>query len=166
MRGFPCAMMAFVFVVVLTWLSLRAINPEAETFDVAVAELDRFAMTENALYRDVFSARAGMLRNYDPLVREIDALRMSRDRLRQVAALDHETAEAVDQLSASVDRQENLVEKFKSDSALMHNSLAFFGRSSVGLKAPEMGPAISAAAAAMLNLTLDTSPEAARARSP
>ena len=162
MRGFPCAMMAFVFVVVLTWLSLRAINPEAETFDVAVAELDRFAMTENALYRDLFSARAGMLRNYDPLVREIDALRMSRDRLRQVAALDHETAEAVDQLSASVDRQENLVEKFKSDSALMHNSLAFFGRSSVGLKAPEMGPAISAAAAAMLNLTLDTSPEAAR----
>jgi len=162
MRGFPCAMMAFVFVVVLTWLSLRAINPEAETLDAAIAELDRFAMIENSLYRDVFSARAGMLRNYDPLVREIDALRMSRDRLRKVATLDRETAEAIDRLSASVDRQENLVEKFKSDSALMHNSLAFFGRSSVGLKAPDMGPAISAAAAAMLNLTLDTSPEAAR----
>src|SRR5262249_12113226 len=106
MRSFPCAVMAIVFVVVLTWLSLRAINPEAEMFDVAIAELDHFAMIENALYRDVFSARTGMLRNYDPLVREIDALRSSRDRLRQVAALDRETADAVDRLSALVDRQE------------------------------------------------------------
>jgi signal transduction histidine kinase len=163
MRSFPCAVMAIVFVVVLTWLSLRAINPEAEMFDVAIAELDHFAMVENALYRDVFSARTGMLRNYDPLVREIDALRSSRDRLRHVAALDRETAGAVDRLSALVNRQESLIEKFKSDNALMHNSLAFFGRFSVGASAPELEPAISAAAAAMLNLTLDTSPDAARA---
>jgi signal transduction histidine kinase/CheY-like chemotaxis protein len=162
MRGFPCALLACIFVALLTWLSLRAINPEAEVFDVAIAELEHFAMIENALYRDVFSARAGMLRNYDPLVREIDALRGSRDRLRQVASLDRETREAADRLAASVDRQEILVEKFKSDNALMHNSLAFFGRFSVASKAPDLQPAISAAAAAILNLTLDTSPEAAR----
>jgi len=162
MRALPAAVTASLAVLLLTWLSLRAINPEAEAFDVAIMELDHFAMIENALYRDVFSARSGMLRNYDPLVREIEGLRDSRDRLRQVAAIDPETAEAVDRLSGSVDRQEGLVEKFKSDNALMHNSLAFFGRFSVGSKAPELEPAISAAAAAMLNLTLDTSQDAAR----
>jgi signal transduction histidine kinase len=162
MKALPAAVTASFAVLLLTWLSLRAINPEAEVFDVAIMELDRFAMIENALYRDVFSARTGMLRNYDPLVREIEALRDSRNRLREVAAIDPETADAVNRLSASVDRQENLVEKFKSDNALMHNSLAFFGRFSVGAKAPELEPAISAAAAAMLNLTLDTSPDAAR----
>ena len=31
-------------------------------------EIDHFATMENALCRDIFSARAGPLRNYDPLV--------------------------------------------------------------------------------------------------
>jgi signal transduction histidine kinase len=161
MKVFPAAATAALAVGLLTWLALRALNPEAETFDVALSELDHFAMVESALYRDVFSARAGMLRNYDPLVREINTLRICRDRLRQAAVIDRETSAAVDRLVASVDRQEELVEKFKSDNALMHNSLSFFGRFSAGPQAPELDPAISAAAAAMLNLTLDTSAGAA-----
>ena len=122
-------------------------------------------MLENALYRDVFTARAGTLRNYDPLVREINALHDSLDRLRETAAIDGETTAAVDQLAASVDRQEELVEQFKSDNALLQNSLAFFGRFSVRLADRadrSLGPAVSAAAAAMLHLTLDTSSAAAR----
>jgi signal transduction histidine kinase len=162
MKVLPAAATAALVVVLLTWLSLRALNPEAETFDVALGELEHFAMIENALYRDVFSARVGMLRNYDPLVREIDALHICRDRLRQSAVLDQETAAAVDRLARSVDRQEELVEKFKSDNALMHNSLSFFSRFSISPKAPDLEPAISAAAAAMLNLTLDTSKAVAR----
>jgi signal transduction histidine kinase len=162
MKVIPAAASAALVVLLLTWLSLRALNPEAELFDVALAELDHFTMIENALYRDVFSARAGMLRNYDPLVREIAALRICRDRLRQAATMDHETAAAIERLAVSVDRQEELVEKFKSDNALMHNSLSFFGRFSVGAKAPDLEPLISGAAAAMLNLTLDTSDVAAR----
>jgi signal transduction histidine kinase len=182
MRVFPAVATASIVVVLLTWLSLRALNPEAEMFDGALGELDHFAMIENALYRDVFSARAGMLRNYDTLVREINALRDSRDRLLRSAAIDRETAAAVDRLAVSVDRQEDLVEKFKRDNALMHNSLSFFGRFSVlpktidpkttdpkttdpkatDLKAVDLEPAISAAAAAMLNLTLDTSEATAR----
>src|ERR1700756_3865890 len=50
-------------VLLLTWLSLRAANPEAELFDHALMELNRFVMLENALYRDVFAARSGTLRN-------------------------------------------------------------------------------------------------------
>jgi signal transduction histidine kinase len=157
MKVTPAAAIVSLLVVLLTWLSLCAFNPEAELFDRAFAELDRFAMCENALYRDVFTARAGSLRNYDPIVEEIDRLRLSIERLRTTAAIDAETTAAVDRLAASIERQEELVEQFKSQNALLHNSLAFFGRFSVRPASPELGPAISAAAAAMLNLTLDTS---------
>lgn len=161
MKLTPVVAIVSLLVVLLTWLSLRAINPEAELFDRALAEIDRFATVENALYRDVFTARAGTLRNYDPLVREINALRNSLDRLRETAVIDAETAAVVQQLAASVDRQEELVEKFKSDNALLHNSLSFFGRFSVRPVSSELEPAISLAAAAMLHLTLDTSSTAA-----
>ena len=161
MRLAPVVAIVCFLVLLLTWLSLRAINPEAELFDQALAETDHFATMENALYRDIFTARAGTLRNYDPLVAEIVSLRSSLDRLRKTAVIDAETAEAVDRLAASVDRQEDLVERFKSDNALLHNSLSFFGRLSVRPVSSELGPAISSAAAAMLHLTLDTSPAAA-----
>jgi len=149
-------------VLLLTWLSLRALNPQAEIFDRALADIDHFAMLENALYRDVFSARSGSLRNYDPLVRELNDLRNAIDRLRSTAAVDAETTAAVGQLATSVDQQEVLVEEFKSKNALLHNSLAFFVRFSARPTTAELDPVITAAAAAMLQLTLDTSPEAAR----
>lgn len=128
MRLTPVVAIVSFLVLLLTWLSLRAINPQAELFDQALAEIDHFATIENALYRDVFTARAGTLRNYDPLVHEVVALRNSLDRLRKTAVIDAETAAAVDQLAASVNRQEDLVEQFKSDNALLHNSLSFFAR--------------------------------------
>ncbi len=114
MRVAPAAAIAVFMVALLTWLSLRAVNPEAEFFDHALAELDHFGMIENALYRDVFTARAGSLRTYDPLVHEIDALHNSLGRLRNLSAIDAETIAAVDRLATSIDRQEELVERFKS----------------------------------------------------
>ena len=163
MRVTPAVVIVPFLVLLLTWLSLRAIDPGAELFDVALGELDRFSTLENALYRDVFTARSGTLRNYDPLVREIKALHGSLARLRETAAIDSETTAALNQLVTSVDRQEELVEQFKSENALLHNSLSFFGRFSVRPASSDLGPAISAAAAAMLHLTLDTSSAAARA---
>ncbi len=162
MKIAPAVAIVPVVVLLLTWLSLRAINPDAEMFDQAIGEIDRFAMMENALYRDVYSARIGTLRNYDPLVREIDALHGSLDRLRETAAIDAETTAVVDQIAASVGRQEELVERFKTCNALLHNSLSLFGRLSVSLASSSLGPAVSAAAAAMLQLTLDTSAAATR----
>lgn len=151
-----------LLILMLTWLSLRALDPSAELFDHALIELDRFATIEAALYRDVFTARAGVLQNYDPLVEEINSLRDSLDRLRKTAATDAETTAAVDRVAASVDRQEELAERFKSENALLHNSLAFLGRFTVGPATPELDTAISAAAAAILHFTLDTSSAAAR----
>ncbi len=150
----------------LTWLSVRAFNPEAELFDQALAALDRFAMVENALCRDALSARAGMLRNYDPLTRQVTGLYSALARLRETAAVDDETTAAIDRLAASVSRQEALVEQFKSDNALLQNSLAYFRLFSRRLSGLDrdgpLVPAVSALVTAMLRLTLDTSSSAAR----
>ena len=66
MRVTPTTLAVPFLILLLTWLSVRALNPEAELFDRALAELDHFEMLENGLYRDVLAARAGILRNYDP----------------------------------------------------------------------------------------------------
>ena len=57
-------------------------------------------LMEIALHRDVLSARAGLLRNYDPLVREVNALRDALDRLRDVPPGDAEEAAAIDRFAA------------------------------------------------------------------
>ena len=160
MKAAKVTAICVALILLLTWLSLRAFDPQAELFDRALVELDRFATIESALYRDVFTARAGTLRNYDPLVEEIDALRESLRRLRATGAIDQATSAAIDLLAASVDRQEELVELFKSDNALLQNSLAFFGRFRVGSNSPDLDVTISAAATAILHLTLDTSSDA------
>jgi signal transduction histidine kinase len=162
MKVVPAASIVAGLVLLLSWLSVRATNPEAEMFDRSLAEIDRFAVLENELYRDIFWARTGTLRSYDPIVHSIDALHDGIGRLRKTSAIDADTTAAVDRLAASVDRQEELVERFKSENALLRNSLSYFVRFSARQASADLNPAISAAAAAMLQLTLDTSSASAR----
>jgi cytochrome c peroxidase len=76
-RGPPCscgiamkmssaAFGVLLLIALLTWLSMQAINTDAERFDRALAELDRYSTAEAMLHSNVLSARAGLLRNYDP----------------------------------------------------------------------------------------------------
>jgi signal transduction histidine kinase len=149
----------------LTWLPFGAVNQEAELFDRTLGTLGELAMTENTLHRDVLSARAGMLRNYDPLVQETQALDNSLDRLRQSAPNDPTMTAAIDRLAASVHSQEDLIEQFKTNNALLQNSLAYFALFSGTLASSDQaGPsAAGALSAAMLRLTLDASSANARA---
>ncbi|MGY3116676.1 hypothetical protein ACVWXQ_000611 [Bradyrhizobium sp. S3.14.4] len=146
--------------VLLTWLLWRAINPQAELFDQALSELEHFGLIQDALYRDVFTARTGLLRNYDPLVTGIDASHGSVARLRTSASFNSATSERVDRLAASVERQEQLIEVFKRQNAALHNSLSFFSRLGVNADLRELNIEIGAASAAILYLTLDTSSSA------
>jgi signal transduction histidine kinase len=162
----PAAAAVLLVLVLLTWLSFRASNMDAERFDRAFGALDRFAMVESALQRDVLSARTGMLRNYDPLMREVNALNELVRQLRDAASVDAEEAAAIDRLAASVNRQEELTEQFKSSNALLQNSLTYFRLFTARLfeadRNDPLAPAVSALATAILQLTLDTSPAAAR----
>ncbi|HEU0148549.1 MAG TPA: two-component system VirA-like sensor kinase [Bradyrhizobium sp.] len=158
MRAAPAAAVVAILVALLTWFAVHAFNREAEQFDRDFAEVNRFEMIENGLYRHVFTARAGMLRNYDPLVEDVNGLRNSVQQLRALSATDTEAMAACDRIAAMVERQEELVERFKTENALMHNSMSFFGRFGAQPRTPELDASISAAAAAILYLALDTSP--------
>jgi signal transduction histidine kinase len=164
MRAKPAALMVLLLLALLSWLSFRASDPNAERYDQALKALDRFLVTESALHRDVLSARAGLLRDYDPLVREVEILRQAVDKLGKDASDTPNQLATVGHVAAATDRQENLTEQFKSENALLQNSLLYFRLLSARLSTSDMGPltpAVSALAAAMLELTLDTSPAAA-----
>ena len=73
----------------------------------------------------------------------------------------------VDRLAATVAQHEDLTERFKSNNALLQNSLSYFGLLSTdpmfsGANA-ELAPAVGALAAAMFHLARDPSPDAVAA---
>ncbi|HEX4173339.1 MAG TPA: DAHL domain-containing protein, partial [Acetobacteraceae bacterium] len=154
-----------LLVAFVTWLSLDTIGSGTARFDRALDELDHIAHIEADLHRDVLSARAGLLRNYDPLVHETDVLQASVAELRASMADDAAATAAIDRLAASLTRQEDRVEHFKSVNALLQNSLSYFAMFSASLTTPvqdsPLAGAVSMLATAMLRLTLDTSPATA-----
>jgi len=166
MRVVSAAFAVLVLITLLTWLSMRAVNTDAERFDRALDELDRFTTAEAMLHGNVLSARAGLLRNYDPLVADADALDASIGRLREIMAGDAAAESAIRRLAVSTSNQEALIEQFKSDNALLQNSLAYFALSSALLSSPDqtapLTSGISALAITMLRLEFDTSMSSAR----
>jgi signal transduction histidine kinase len=131
------------------WIWSHGMNDDTQTREQALRALDAFVIAESELHRDVLSARAGMLRNYDFLVREDRAMR---------AALEHIPEHG--QLTALVDQEGELVELFKSRNALLQNSLAYFELFSAQLVSRQspLAERVSGLTGAMLQLTLDTSP--------
>jgi signal transduction histidine kinase/CheY-like chemotaxis protein len=159
-----------ILLVLVPWLWWRGMHTGTDHADAALRALDDLTVAKGALYRDVLSARTGMLRNYDPLVREVAALRGAVDRLREAAAGDPELAAAADRLASLAGQQEQWTEQFKSRNALLQNSLAYFGLLSAKLgdahqsdnsRLQQVSVLVSSLAAAILHLTLDTSPNVA-----
>ena len=159
-----------ILLVLLPWLWWRGMHTGTDRADDALRAFDDFATAKSALHRDVLSARTGMLRNYDPLVRELTELHAAVDRLRAASGGDPEVAAAAGRLASLADQQEQWTEQFKSRNALLQNSLAYFGLLSTRLgeatqssnsRLQQISAPVSSLAAAMLHLTLDTSPSTA-----
>jgi signal transduction histidine kinase len=153
-----------VVLMLLTWLWLRGTDVEAGAADDAMQALDDFSMAERALHRDVLGARIGMLRNYDPLVHEIHAIRDAADRLRAAATQESEIAVAASHLTAQMNQQEEWTEQFKSLNSLLQNSLSHFAVLSARLSAADQDGVlvrrVGALASAFLQLTFDSSADA------
>ena len=62
--GVVCLLLAL-----LTWLLVRGIATDVAGYSTTLRIFDDFALAEASLDRDVLQARAGMLTDYDPLVR-------------------------------------------------------------------------------------------------
>jgi signal transduction histidine kinase/ActR/RegA family two-component response regulator len=167
MRLWPGAIGVLLLLALLTWLLLRAIDTSASTHAVTLQALDDFALAQASLHRDVLQARAGLLRDYDVLAKAVQAMEDAVDRLRSRARAEALDPEAVDRLAATAAEQEDLTERFKSNNALLQNSLSYVGLLSTsglfGAQDAQLAPATGALAAATLHLTLDSSQEAVAA---
>lgn len=151
--------LAVVLLLGLTWLVMQGCDAEERGVQRAQRVLDEIAAAESALYRDVLRARAGLLRNYDPLVQTVVRLRAGAAELADRTRATGERAAAAT-LVQIVDAQETLVERFKSDNALLQNSLTSFGLLGARLATPQQVPevvrAVSGLSTAMLHVTLDS----------
>jgi signal transduction histidine kinase/CheY-like chemotaxis protein len=153
-----------IALLLLASLWLRSMSGGTYVMDSALSTLDQFVIADSDLHRDVLSARAGVLHNYDPLVAEVRALYDCIDRLRTAVAHDRELSAAVEQLERTVQEEERLTEEFKTDNALLQNSLAHFQMLSTRLLDEggneELGRQTSELATALLRYTMDTSESA------
>src|SRR5271168_3696199 len=116
--GVVCLLLAL-----LTWLLARGIATDAADYSTTLRIFDEFALAEASLHRDVLEARAGLLMDYDPLVRSSEQIDAAVSQLRAQT-----TKEGLD---AAVKIEEELTERFKSANALLRNSLAYVGQLSI-----------------------------------
>jgi signal transduction histidine kinase len=115
---------------VLTYLLLHGATPDAALHEHILDALRAVILNDAALQRDVLKARAGLLRNYDPLVQSVENLRDAAATLQAAGRIAYGGSNAeidrrLDGVVQSVADQENLVEAFKSRNALLQNSLSF-----------------------------------------
>ena len=125
MRLLSGALGVLLLLALLTWLLLRGIDTNAPAYEVALRTFDDFALAEASLHRDVLQARAGLLRDYDTLVKAVEAMQDAVSRLRSHAQTEDLDVGPADRLAATVSQQEELTERFKSSNALLQNSLSY-----------------------------------------
>jgi signal transduction histidine kinase len=115
----------------LTYLLMQGAPPDVALHQRTLGALNAIAFHDAALQRDVLKARASLLRNYDPLVDAMEGLRATTSSLLDVAramggAAGADIGRRQGHLAAAVATQEELVEAFKSQNALLQNSLSYF----------------------------------------
>src|SRR5262245_20851999 len=144
-RFYAIPPMAAALVIGLTCLLVGSAGPDAARHERTLDALRTVILYDAALQRDVLRARTGLLRSYDPLVGAIARLHDATDRLADAGDIawgetrtniDHKL---VDLRAAWLD-EEALVEVFKSDNALLQNSLTYFNHVSGRMSSERSGP--------------------------
>ena len=144
----------------LTWLLLHSVGPQGAEYVFAQRDVARVSLSEAGLRRDVLQSRAGLLQNYDPLVADIGELSHGAAELRQQAMIRAKDHGLLDALTEKVVQDEVALERFKTDNALLQNSLAYFDILDTQLAAavdPRMTAAITALGNSVLHLTRNPS---------
>jgi signal transduction histidine kinase len=108
-------------------------GPSRDTHEAILTSLRAIDIDRASLQRDVLQARAGLLRNYDPLVNSVVDLHQKVASLQALfsdggAETDAELNRLLENLAKSINGDETLVEKFKTRNALLQNSLSIFNQ--------------------------------------
>ncbi len=120
-------LVAAALLMLLTYLLIQ----DADRHERILDALRAVTLNEAALQRDVLQARAGLLRNYDPLVRSVENLRRAAAALHTASQIAGggtraEIDRQVAAVATAVDDQDALIEKFNSRNPLLQNSLIYF----------------------------------------
>ena len=162
-RSAPWVLAIGASLVLLTFLLARSLDSGQAQYARLAGTLRELSGSEVATQRNVLRARAGLLRNYDPLVRTMDAARANAAALQDGSPASTELQALAREIGRSVAAQEELVEQFKTSNALLQNSSAFFDQLATHLMADGQDAPLTLAsgtlAAAMLQLTHESSPE-------
>lgn len=116
---------------VLTYLLLQSRSPDLALRANMHEALQSFALHDAELTRDVLLARAGLLPNYDSLAQTDQRLTQDLEALRKQSETASDAAaravlgQGVRALAAAAQDKLTTVEYFKSDNALMRNSLMY-----------------------------------------
>ena len=141
----------------LTWLLVRGIATDLADYSTTLRIFDDFALAETSLRRDVLQARAGLLTDYDPLVRSSEQINAAVSQLRTQAASEELDTGPIDRLTVALKIEEKLTERFKSDNALLRNSLSYVGLLTTSPGFNDRDFRLGALATVILRLSLDSS---------
>jgi len=124
----------------LTYFLLQSESPDLALRARMSQALDAFELHDTALDRDVLLVRAGLLTYYDSLaVASRDVLRAATDLQRGIQTASIEAARLLgpqaDALTEAARQKTTVVEYFKSDNALLRNSLAYVVQAAQALRA-------------------------------
>ncbi|WP_277784775.1 DAHL domain-containing protein [Caulobacter segnis] len=151
---------ALAMIATAAFIYFERIEPATRALAAADHALLDYDAAQARLRRDVVSIRAGLLSNFDPLVEDAARLERALEPLRRDERAPAAAQRHLAELEADIRRQLRLTERIKSDSALIRNSLAYFG--AVASEPERFGPAaeeLGALSAALLRLSADTAPE-------
>ncbi|SFA80873.1 hypothetical protein SAMN03159496_00488 [Rhizobium sp. NFR07] len=137
-----------VLIVAAIAFALMAIGrgQDKETHQAILTELRGLDLNNASLQRDVLRARAGLLENYDPLVDSVVALHRNVAALHSLFSMP-ETVKAdniekqLNEVQQSIDTDETAVETFKTQNALLQNSLNIFSHALTNLHLNDSGDA-------------------------
>jgi signal transduction histidine kinase len=115
-------------------------GPDRDSHDAVLTALREIDLANSSLQRDVLQARAGLLNNYDPLVTSIVKLHDMLSRLTllsfEEATIGSRLAVPLSRLTVSLATTETLVERFKTNNAMLQNSLSIFSITLSNFHAP------------------------------
>jgi signal transduction histidine kinase len=117
----------------LTYFLIQSRGPDLTLRARTLEAFQSFALHDAELTRDVLLVRAGLLPSYDSLAatsrdwsRDLETLRReSASGSREAATV---LSEPIEALALAVQHKQALIEHFKSDNALLRNSLIYFDR--------------------------------------
>lgn len=139
---------------VLLVFQFRAYFDEQPWPDRAMQALDRLALADRSVERDVLSARAGLFHNYDSVTANTVLASNEAEALAQLTRGKGPLAKRTLQLVDRIHRREEIVERFKTDNALVQNALARFAATSEAV--PPGDKRVDRLAIELMRLTLHT----------